>query len=159
MLQYRYGCQHGSMARSAHSCSSAMEFIWLTKAHTMVGTICRSTSRQKLDLNAFTLSLLGRVRSFVCKTIPIKNGGFMDRCAILREEETVCFRRLRLTRCLECFYQDYNMLHLAGCICSLASLDVTGDTLNRVRGCGQPARGVGSSFMKMTSAGHHSDQS
>ena len=66
---------------------------------------------------------------------------------------------LRLTRCLDCFYQDYDMLRLAGSICWLASSDVTGDTSKRVRGCGQHAWGVVSGFMKATSAGHPSNQS
>ena len=66
---------------------------------------------------------------------------------------------LRLIRCLECFYQDYDMLRLAGSICWLASSGVTGDTLKRARGCSQPVRGVVSGLLKATSAGHHSDQS
>ena len=53
---------------------------------------------------------------------------------------------LRLIRCLECFYQDYDMLRLAGSICWLASSGVTGDTLKRARGCSQPVRGVISGF-------------
>ena len=66
---------------------------------------------------------------------------------------------LRLIRCLECFCQDYDLLRLAGSICWLASSDVTGDTLKRACGCGQPTRGVISGLLKTTSAGHHSDQS
>ena len=32
---------------------------------------------------------------------------------------------------MKCFYQDYDMLHLVGAICWLASLDVTGDTTKK----------------------------
>ena len=55
---------------------------------------------------------------------------------------------LRLIRCLECFCQDYDLLRLAGSICWLASSDVTGDTLKRACGCGQPTRGVISGLLK-----------
>ena len=51
------------------------------------------------------------------------------------------------------------MLQLAGSICSLASLDITRDTSKRARGCGQPARGVVSGFMKAINVGCDSDQS
>ena len=69
------------------------------------------------------------------------------------------FQWLRMTRCLECFYLDYDMFRHAGSISGLASSDVTENTLKRARGCGQPACGGVSGLLKATSAGRHSDQS
>ena len=66
---------------------------------------------------------------------------------------------IRLLRCLECFYQDYDILRLANSICWIASPGVTGDTSKKGTWLRSTRLGVVSGLLKATSAGHHSDQS
>ena len=66
---------------------------------------------------------------------------------------------IRLLRCLECFYQDYDILRLVNSICWIASPGVTGDTSKKGTWLRATCLGVVSGLLKATSAGYHSDQS